>query len=88
MNVLGVAGSLRRGSFNRQLLDDAAAGAPAEVAVRVCDGLAAIPLFVEDFEEASAERPVADLCRTVKPPMACCRGDDGAQAALRTFAGR
>ena len=67
MNVLGIGGSLRRGSFNRRLLNEAAACAPAGVAIRVCDGLAAIPLFDEDIEqEASAEGPVADLRRMVK----------------------
>ena len=67
MNVLGIAGSLRRGSFNRQLLNQAAACAPAGVAVRVCEGLAAMPLFNEDIEvEASAEGPVADVRRMVK----------------------
>jgi chromate reductase len=67
MNVLGIAGSLRRGSFNRQLLHMAAACAPAGLGIRVCDGLGAIPLFDEDIEhEASAAGPVADLRRMVK----------------------
>jgi chromate reductase, NAD(P)H dehydrogenase (quinone) len=67
MNVLGIAGSLRRGSFNRQLLHAAVAGAPAGVAIRVYDGLAAMPLFDQDIEqEASAEGPVADLRGLVK----------------------
>lgn len=67
MNVLGIAGSLRRGSFNRQLLHTASACAPAGLAIQVCDGLAAIPLFDEDLEqEASAAGPVAELRRMVK----------------------
>jgi chromate reductase, NAD(P)H dehydrogenase (quinone) len=66
LNVLGIGGSLRRGSFNRQLLHAAAACAPAGVGIRVCDGLAAIPLFDEDIEqEARAAGPVADLRRMV-----------------------
>jgi chromate reductase, NAD(P)H dehydrogenase (quinone) len=67
MNVLGIAGSLRRGSFNRQLLHAAVACAPAGFAIHVCDGLAAVPLFDEDIEqEARAAGPVADLRRMVK----------------------
>jgi chromate reductase len=67
MTVLGIAGSLRRGSFNRQLLHVAAACAPAGLRIHVCDGLAAIPVFDEDLEQdASAAGPVADLRRMVK----------------------
>jgi chromate reductase, NAD(P)H dehydrogenase (quinone) len=67
MTVLAIAGSLRRDSFNRQLLHAAAAGAPAGVTIRVWDGLAAIPLFNEDIEQdASAAGPVTDLRRAVR----------------------
>jgi chromate reductase, NAD(P)H dehydrogenase (quinone) len=67
MNVLGISGSLRRGSYNRQLLHVAVACAPAGLGIRICDGLAAIPPFDEDIEqEASAAGPVANLRRTVK----------------------
>jgi chromate reductase len=67
MNVLGIAGSLRRGSFNRQLLHTASACAPAGLQICLYDGLAAIPLFDEDIEQqASAAGPVAELRRMVK----------------------
>jgi chromate reductase len=67
MHVLGIAGSLRRGSFNRQLLHTASACAPSGLDIHVYDGLAAIPLFDEDIEpQASAAGPVAELRRMVK----------------------
>ncbi len=48
MLLLGVSGSLRRGSHNRKLLDAAAAGLPATVTLQVFDGLADIPPYSED----------------------------------------
>ena len=67
MNVLGIAGSLRRGSFNRQLLHTASACAPAGLDIRVYEDLGAIPLFDEDIEQqASAAGPVTELRRMVK----------------------
>jgi chromate reductase len=47
MNLLGIAGSLRDGSYNRQLLEAAARSAPADMQVRVYRDLGAIPLFNE-----------------------------------------
>jgi chromate reductase len=46
--LLGVSGSLRRGSHNRKLLDAAAARLPASVTLQVFDGLAEIPPYSED----------------------------------------
>ena len=67
MNVLGIAGSLRRGSFNRQLLHAASACAPSGLDIDVYDGLAAIPLFDEDIEQqTSTAGPLAELRRMVK----------------------
>lgn len=50
--VLAIAGSLRRDSFNRRLLQAAATLAPAGMQVQVHDGLAALPMFDEDIEGA------------------------------------
>jgi chromate reductase len=50
--VLGIAGSLRRHSFNRALLRMAAEIAPPAMVVRIYDDLASIPLFNEDLEAA------------------------------------
>ena len=56
MLLLGVSGSLRRGSHNRKLLDAAAAGLPASVTLRVFDGLAEIPPYAEDAGASAAVR--------------------------------
>jgi chromate reductase, NAD(P)H dehydrogenase (quinone) len=50
MKVLALPGSLRRGSYNRRLLEAAVACAPAEMQVALYDELAAVPLFNEDLE--------------------------------------
>jgi chromate reductase len=50
MRILGIAGSLRRGSHNRKLLRAAGAELPPGVELVEWDGLAAIPAFDEDFE--------------------------------------
>ena len=50
--ILAIAGSLRRGSWNRRLLDAAAANAPAGMTVSVYDDLGSIPMFNEDLESA------------------------------------
>jgi chromate reductase len=48
--VLGLAGSLRRGSYNRRLLDAAVELAPAPLVVVPYDDAVALPLFDEDLE--------------------------------------
>jgi chromate reductase, NAD(P)H dehydrogenase (quinone) len=52
--LLGVSGSLRRGSHNRKLLDAAAARLPASVTLQVFDGLAEIPPYCEDDSAPAA----------------------------------
>lgn len=66
-NVLALAGSLRRGSFNGRLLQAAAECAPAGMTIGIYDGLAAIPLFNEDLEQATDHGPdqVRDLRRAI-----------------------
>lgn len=68
MNLLAIAGSLRDGSYNRQLLEAAARSAPANVQVRVYQHLAAIPLFNEDLAQAAGRGPqsVVQLRRAVR----------------------
>lgn len=51
-SVLAIAGSLRRGSYNRLLLEAARLYAPAGMVVQVYDELASIPLFDQDLEIA------------------------------------
>jgi len=65
--VLAIAGSLRRHSFNRLLLDAAAQLAPEDMKVVRFEGLASIPLFDEDLEglPAGNPEPVERLRRAV-----------------------
>ncbi len=57
LKVLAFAGSLRRNSYNRRLLDTAAHCAPPGIVVTVHDTIADIPLFDEDLEVDSAGGP-------------------------------
>ena len=50
MQILGIAGSLRRGSHNRRVLRAAAHTLPSGVELVEWDGLADIPAFDEDLE--------------------------------------
>jgi chromate reductase, NAD(P)H dehydrogenase (quinone) len=52
MRVLGISGSLRRGSHNRKLLRAAGELLPPGVEFVEWDGLAGLPAFDEDLEEA------------------------------------
>lgn len=53
-DVLAIAGSLRRGSWNRRLLEAADGLAPSDMRVHVYDGLADIPMLDEDREAAGS----------------------------------
>ena len=55
MRVLGISGSLRRDSHNRQLLRAAAELLPPEAELVLFEGLKAIPPFDEDDEGAPTE---------------------------------
>lgn len=55
--ILGIAGSLRRASFNRALLRVAVAEVPPGVVIETFD-LAPIPLFNQDVLDAGAPEPV------------------------------
>jgi chromate reductase len=63
--VLGLAGSLRRQSWNRRLLAAAARTAPDDFTVTVFDTLDAVPLFNEDRElpTPSGVRDLRDAVR-------------------------
>ncbi|MDQ3822203.1 MAG: NAD(P)H-dependent oxidoreductase [Actinomycetota bacterium] len=60
MKVLGIAGSLRRDSFNRKLLANAAELLPDDATLVIWDGLKAVPPFDEDDEQHEPEG-VAEL---------------------------
>lgn len=53
LEILGIAGSLRRGSLNRALLRTAAERAPDGMRIEIFD-LAAVPLYDGDVEAAGA----------------------------------
>jgi chromate reductase len=61
MQVLGIAGSLRRGSHNRRLLRAAGDQLPPGVAMVEWEGLAGLPAFDEDMEAAPPEAVVEFL---------------------------
>ena len=52
MQILGIAGSLRRGSHNRKLLRAAGDVLPPGAVLTEWDGLRELPAFDEDLEEA------------------------------------
>ena len=65
MRILGIAGSLRRGSHNRRLLRAAAQSLPSGADLVEWDGLAGIPAFDEDLE-TTPPRPVQELLEEIE----------------------
>ena len=63
--VAGIAGSLRKGSFNRALLRAAGEMAPKDIHITTHD-LAALPLFNADVEASAVPAVVADLRSAVR----------------------
>lgn len=61
MRVLGIAGSLRKDSWNRKLLLAAAELLPEDVELEIWDGLKAVPPYDEDDDVQPAPPPVAAL---------------------------
>jgi chromate reductase len=57
MRIMGIAGSLRRGSYNRALLDAARAQAPASMTIDTF-ALDDVPLYNADLD-ANGQRPAA-----------------------------
>jgi chromate reductase len=57
--ILAIAGSLRRGSYNRRLLEAAAAWTPDGISVELSEGIASLPLFDEDLEREHIGGPPA-----------------------------
>ena len=59
--VLGIAGSLRRNSFNSRLVTVSVASAPRDLSVSVYEDLGALPLFNEDLESGGGPESVQRL---------------------------
>jgi chromate reductase len=72
LRVLCLAGSLRRASWNRHLLQAAASLAPAGIEAAVYDALAAVPLFDEDLEQAEPDGPAG--VRALRAAIAAADG--------------
>jgi chromate reductase len=65
MRILGIAGSLRRGSHNRRLLRAAGHALPPGVELVEWEGLGGLPIFCEDLEDAPP-RTVQDFLGAVE----------------------
>jgi chromate reductase len=66
LDVLGIAGSLRRDSHNRALLRAAQEVAPPGLAIRIWEGLGAVPLYDGDVEEKGMPPGASDLQAAVE----------------------
>jgi chromate reductase, NAD(P)H dehydrogenase (quinone) len=68
ISVLGIGGSLRKGSYNRALLRAARDLAPEEMAIHIFDNdmLALIPLFNEDIRQQGDPEPVSMLKQEIR----------------------
>jgi len=65
IKILGLAGSLRRASYNRALLGAARQLAPAGIVMETFDRLGEIPFFDADLEAAGNPASVDDLRRAI-----------------------
>ena len=65
INILILAGSLRRDSYNRALARAAAQLAPMGVSTDIFDGLGALPVYDGDLEDAGLPASVAALRRAI-----------------------
>jgi chromate reductase len=65
MRILGLSGSLRRGSHNRRLLRAAGASLPPGAVLVEWDGLAGLPVFDED-QEGAPPPPVREFLAAVE----------------------
>ena len=65
MRILGISGSIRRGSHNRRLLRAAGEMLPPGVEFVEWEGLAGLPIFDEDLEDTPPE-PVRDFLEAVE----------------------
>ena len=61
LRVLGIAGSLRQGSYNRALLRAAIELAPPELEIRAFERIGELPLYDGDLEGRGVPEPVAAL---------------------------
>lgn len=65
MRIMGIAGSLRAGSYNRRLLVEAMSTPALGAQVQMWEGLRHVPPFDEDAEAEPVPAAVADLRRAI-----------------------
>lgn len=65
LRVCGIAGSLRRGSFNLAVMRAAVELAPAGMELSLFDGLSEVPLFNQDVEAEGDPSTVTTLKRAI-----------------------
>ena len=65
MHLLGLSGSLRRGSYNTSLLGAAARSLPQGARLEIYAGLAELPHYNADLDTENAIDPVARLRRSI-----------------------
>jgi chromate reductase len=65
IRILGISGSLRRGSHNTELLRAAARSLPPGVELQIYDGLAELPHYNEDLDIEPVPEAAARLRRSV-----------------------
>jgi chromate reductase len=70
IRIVGFAGSLRRGSFNRGVIRAAAESAPPGIRVEVFE-LTDIPLYNQDVEDAGEPASVVALKRAIAGADGC-----------------
>ncbi|HLG92534.1 MAG TPA: NADPH-dependent FMN reductase [Acidimicrobiales bacterium] len=63
--ILGISGSLRKGSYNTALLRVAQRLVPDGVELRIYDGLGEVPLYNEDVRAQGEPEPVQRLRRAI-----------------------
>jgi chromate reductase len=87
IRILGLAGSLRRDSYNRALLRAAMQLAPAGVLVETFDDLGGLPYFDADVESAGSPARVDELRRAIAEAdallIATPEYNDGTSAVLK-----
>lgn len=73
LQILGICGSLRSGSYNLALLKAAAELAPASgMEIRIFSGLESIPPFNEDTERNGDPKPVQRLKEAIRAADGLC----------------
>ena len=66
LHILGISGSLRKGSLNTRLLHIAQDLLPAELSLEIFDGLGGLPLYNEDLRKEAYPAPVEAFRQALK----------------------